>query len=552
MKTNIKILFIIAITIMFFSCKQDLRNNQKKPDEKTFFNVTFSHGNNGTLKASIKDKPFTESKAEKDSIIIFTATPNDGYNVDKWDIQGGTKINGGNDGDTITEVKVTSDIKVAVSFKEKAPKTFFNVTFSHGDNGTLKASIEGKPFTENKAEKDSIITFTATPNDGYNVDKWDIQGGTKINGGNDGDTITEVKVTSDIKVAVSFKEKAPKTLFNITSSHGDNGTLTASIEDKPFTESKAEKDTIITFTAKPNINYKVDKWTITGGMLIEGGTGEAVTAKIKITSDVTVNVTFKEYPNSKYTRVPFRELENYLENNATKEQTNYIEVTELNESTLIGNGWDKPSPLGKILKKYATKKIAIKFGDDTPKIVSMNSCFAGCTNLLEAPEIPQDVEDMTFCFTGCTSLIQSTNLPENIVNMRGCFEDCTNLIQSPTIPKNVKNMAGCFSNCEKLTQMPLLPKGIKDLSYCFNGCLNLDIASEIPEGIENMASCFADCKKLKTVTLKCLYIDNKFNNAFKGCISLENGGIKVPNEDLANYQGHALKMGTASTKFAGE
>ena len=44
---------------------------------------------------------------------------------------------------------------------------------------------------------------------------------------------------------------------------------------------------------------------------------------------------------------------------------------------------------------------------------------------------------------------------------------------------------------------------------------------------------------------------DKFNNAFKDCTSLQDGGIKVPLLQLAIYKNNAGNMGTTKEKFAG-
>lgn len=74
-----------------------------------------------------------------------------------------------------------------------------------------------------------------------------------------------------------------------------NGTLTAEADGKALSaKEKVAPGTTVKFTAVPKTKYEIDKWTITGGTLEEGGTAGSTTAKVKITSsDINVNVTFK-------------------------------------------------------------------------------------------------------------------------------------------------------------------------------------------------------------------------------------------------------------------
>ena len=85
------------------------------------------------------------------------------------------------------------------------------------------------------------------------------------------------------------------TKYTVTLNQTANGTVTASpaIPDDKL----MPKDTIITFTATAKAGYKIGKWTVTDSAL-EAGTGAegSSTAKVKITADTTVSVSFKEIP----------------------------------------------------------------------------------------------------------------------------------------------------------------------------------------------------------------------------------------------------------------
>ena len=77
---------------------------------------------------------------------------------------------------------------------------------------------------------------------------------------------------------------------------GGHGTLKATAEGIAETDKSpitVEKDKTVTFTAKPEAGYKVDKWTVTpAAALQEGGTAGNPTAKVKITANTKVNVSF--------------------------------------------------------------------------------------------------------------------------------------------------------------------------------------------------------------------------------------------------------------------
>lgn len=55
---------------------------------------------------------------------------------------------------------------------------------------------------------------------------------------------------------------------------------------------KLSENTEVTFTAAAQSGYIVDTWTIKGGKTLSGGTQGSATAKVKVTGDITVSITF--------------------------------------------------------------------------------------------------------------------------------------------------------------------------------------------------------------------------------------------------------------------
>ena len=78
---------------------------------------------------------------------------------------------------------------------------------------------------------------------------------------------------------------------------GEHGTLKAKADGVTETDKSpisVEKDKTVTFTATANTGYKVGKWIISGSSFESGsGTDGSTTAKVKVTANTTVNVTFK-------------------------------------------------------------------------------------------------------------------------------------------------------------------------------------------------------------------------------------------------------------------
>ena len=198
-----------------------------------------------------------------------------------------------------------------------------------------------------------------------------------------------------------------------------------------------------------------------------------------------------------YVKVPYSGLESYLKDEALEGEVNYIEVTGvIPKEDFKGTSATEPSELGKRIKSFPNKKVALKI-----------------------ETYPADLTDMELCFAKCENLISLANLPEgNITSMRGCFSNCSNLIRVPNIPEGVENMAGCFAIATSLS-----------------------IGPDIPDSVKNMSACFMWCASLQEVRLKCNYNPNEidgqkaFGSAFDSCNALKEGGIKVPSGQLTAY-----------------
>ena len=114
----------------------------------------------------------------------------------------------------------------------------------------------------------------------------------------------------------------------------------------------------------------------------------------------------------------------------------------------------------------------------------------------------------------------------------------------------VTDMTGCFNGCTKLEHVPNLPNSVTNMESCFDGCTKLERVPNIPDGVTEMRRCFFDCTSLTSVTLKCEYLDGKFNIAFFDCSRLSAGSIKVPADSLDDYKDNANKMGAKAEWFA--
>ncbi|ERF60571.1 leucine rich repeat protein [Treponema socranskii subsp. socranskii VPI DR56BR1116 = ATCC 35536] len=168
------------------------------------------------------------------------------------------------------------------------PVTKYKVELDHTIGGNVKVT---PALSENgMAAENTELTFTATPLGGYILEKWELNG-TEVNG----TALTyTLKVTANVQVKVFFKRK-PGTfpvLHTVTLTPPVHGRVTTvpELPNPPNVPYGSE----ITFKAVPDAGYAVNKWTVSAGSFLLGGTDGSTSATLKITEDVTVTVTFKQ------------------------------------------------------------------------------------------------------------------------------------------------------------------------------------------------------------------------------------------------------------------
>jgi len=175
--------------------------------------------------------------------------------------------------------------------KPVTPK--YKITFSvDGSNGNLTAAVDGKTITSGtEVEKGKKVTFTATPDAGYRVKGWTLDG----NAVNGTDNSYQLKIDKAVTVKVSF-EAIPPTKYTVTLNQTEHGKVTASPE---IPADGVVENTEITFTAEAEAGYRVNTWSVSPRSAIKSGGGKGdATATVKITADATVSVSFELIPEA--------------------------------------------------------------------------------------------------------------------------------------------------------------------------------------------------------------------------------------------------------------
>ncbi|WP_432896887.1 InlB B-repeat-containing protein [Treponema socranskii] len=288
---------LFAAALIFTGCSNGSDSGGGTPPTPKHA-ITFSvDGGNGTLKATVGGTEISSgAEVEQGKTIVFTATPDSGYRVKGWTLDG-NPVNGTN---SSYSFPVTKAAEVKVSFESNStPLPQYAVNFSvEGANGTLKAKADGVAETEASpinVEKGKTVTFTAFPAAGYEVKEWQIIGTGMVfeaGTGTAGNNTAKVNLKDNLTVKVSFKVQTLTSKHKVTMSAGANGSISA--EPALPAGGMVNEDTTIVFTASPDsASYTVDAWTITGGQLLAGGVPGSSTAMVKITEPVTVAVSFK-------------------------------------------------------------------------------------------------------------------------------------------------------------------------------------------------------------------------------------------------------------------
>ena len=206
----------------------------------------------------------TDGKARGGKSITFTADPGAGNKVIRWTINGEDQDGSGN---TLTwTVPLGMPDSTSYDILAILTEDSFTLNYSAGEHGGLTATANGKTVESGATDVlgGTKVTFTATPEEHYEVDHWTVGGQTQ-NGGN----TLDVTVVSNTTVSVTYKLKQ----YSVNLTQGANGTATATQAGSV----NANADVI--FNATPDTGYHLKHW------LVNGSVTQATTLSItKITS----------------------------------------------------------------------------------------------------------------------------------------------------------------------------------------------------------------------------------------------------------------------------
>ncbi|WP_253725585.1 leucine-rich repeat domain-containing protein [Treponema socranskii] len=275
---------LFAAALVFTGCSNGSDSGGETPPV-TKYKVELDRTVGGNVK--VTPALSEDGMAAENTVLTFTATPLQGYDLEKWELDG-TAVNG----TALTyTLKVTRAAKVEVFFKtngEPLP-ALHTVTLTEPEHGSVD-TVPVIPFGHHQVPEGTELIFRAEPDAGYAVDKWTVSAGSFSAGGTDGSTSATLKITEAVTVTVTFKQVLCKIDFGVD---GTGGTLTAKVDGSEISSGDmVEHGKTVVFKATPaGSSCKVEQWTNNGTPIAAAGTN--TTYNHTVTAAANIKVKFK-------------------------------------------------------------------------------------------------------------------------------------------------------------------------------------------------------------------------------------------------------------------
>ena len=277
------IVLTLGAALVFTACPNNAGGSKPEPTPPpvTKYKVELDRNIGGNVKVTpaLPDDGMVAENTE----LTFTAEPLQGYDLEKWELDG-TEVNGTKPTYTL---KVTANAQVFVFFKRNGepPPAMHTVTLTEPEHGSVD-TVPLIPPGHHKVPEGTELTFTAVPDAGYAVDTWTVSAGSFLAGGTDGSTSATLKITEDVTVTVTFKQVLCKIDFGVD---GGNGTLTAKVDGSGISSGDTvEQGKTVTFTATPDSNCAVEKWTNNGTPIAGAGTNTSYNHTVSANANIKV------------------------------------------------------------------------------------------------------------------------------------------------------------------------------------------------------------------------------------------------------------------------
>lgn len=297
-------------------------------------------------------------KVARGSSVTFTATPNDGYEVEKWLVNGTENREAGQN--TTLTMTLEEDTDVQLYFKKEAKKYVVNFTAEPVKGGTITASgyVNGQLKTITTGEsvpESSYIDFEVTANEGYEFVKWTVDGVDEEPNFAEPNKRSQ-EITAETNIVAHFKSTAPAEEYTVTfgADPEEGGTVTATYydnaneKDVPF-DSGAKfsgDENFLTFTAKANDGYQIVSWMANGTDVTPSDPKKIDKLEYEAKEALDLKVVFKKL--QKNYKVTLKPTEHGTITIKEKEKVDLNAVPEGTKLTVVAKGANDKCELTKL------------------------------------------------------------------------------------------------------------------------------------------------------------------------------------------------------------
>ena len=249
--------------------------------------LSFSNSNGGMIEAMVNGNPIPSGQQLNiGDEITFTATPDEGFEIKNWKIDG-----------VVIQEKVSNELTVTfegqyLDVMVNYHSTHLNVDYSVvNGNGTINATVDDEEIKPGVLIlRGSQVIFTANPVESYKVKQWK-NNGTVITGNTTNEYIIS-SIDNDVNVTVEFENKYVYVNYSVV--FDEFGALSATVNDEIIESgTPVEKGSTVVFTALPDEAYRVKQWKINGNNITGNTTNQYVITSLSIEANVTVEFEYK-------------------------------------------------------------------------------------------------------------------------------------------------------------------------------------------------------------------------------------------------------------------
>ena len=246
------------------------------------FTVTYGlYGGVGTITGAVSAVNIGSSPATvvNGKTVVFTATPDVGWRVKDWYLNG-TAV--GTTSSSYSHTVAGADATIQVLFEQ-----IFTVTFGiYGGVGTIGAMVDAVAISSPAiVVNGKTVNFTATPDTGWRVKDWYVDGVSK---GNTSTTFSYPVNGNDVFVQVEFEQ-----IFTVTFGiYGGVGTIGAMVDAVAISSpATVVNGKTVVFTATPDVGWRVKDWYLNG--IAVGSISTSLLYTVH-NADATIQVMFEQ------------------------------------------------------------------------------------------------------------------------------------------------------------------------------------------------------------------------------------------------------------------